>query len=158
MQMNVMQGYSSNKRNINAYTDPQQNFEINNTLSDLQPVPNYQGSEQFMMNGPPMMGGQPMMNAQPTMGGQPNYIPPMQQPMMPAYQPDPYAQQNSINSAVQQGFGGFGQYYFNALDPNIAKTNVPIKQESSSHLAIIVATLVLIAGFGAGIGIMVVKP
>ncbi len=47
---------------------------------------------------------------------------------MPAYQPDPYAQQNSINSAVQQGFGGIGQYFFNALDLNIAKTNMPISK------------------------------
>lgn len=104
-----------------------------------------------------------MINAQPMMNGahrmpDPKYMPPMQQPVYPPFQPDPYAQQNSINSAVQQGFGGFGQYYFNALDPAIAKTNVPIKGEPSSHLAIIVATLVLIAGFGAGIGIMVVQP
>ena len=143
MQMNVMQGYSSNKRNPNTYLDQRQNFEINNTLTDLHPMPTHQPMQQPMQ--------QPMY--------QPMHLP-MQQPMFPPFQPDPYAQQNTqqINTAVQQGFGGFGQYYFNALDPNIAKTNVPIKQESSMHVPIIVAKLVLIVGFGAGIGIMIVKP
>jgi hypothetical protein len=70
-----MQGYSSNKRNTNAYIDPQQNFKINNILSDLQPVPNYQGSEQFMMGGQPMM-GRPPMKIMP----EPKYMPPTQQP------------------------------------------------------------------------------
>ena len=39
---------------------------------------------------------------------------------------DPFAEQQ-INQGIVQGFG---QFFFNALDPNIAKTNVPVKQDS----------------------------
>jgi hypothetical protein len=104
-----MQGYSSNKRNGNQSIEQHQpNFEQNNTLADLNPMPTH----------PPMY--QPF---------QPN---PYAQQNIPHFQPDPYAQQNAqnqqINMAVQQSFGGFGQYYFNAMDPNIAKTNIPQKQ------------------------------
>jgi len=42
----------------------------------------------------------------------------------PAVQVDPYAEQQ-INQGIANGFG---QFFFNALDPNIAKTNVPIKK------------------------------
>jgi hypothetical protein len=77
-------------------------------------------------------------------------------------QADPYA---PVNQAVASGFG---QFFFNMSDPNIAKTNVPIKQDSSMHVAVIVTTLLLIGGiaggvilllgsadnFGAGIGVI----
>jgi hypothetical protein len=37
-------------------------------------------------------------------------------------------------------------------DPNVAKTNIPIKQGSSMHVSVIVTTLLLFAGIGIGIG------
>lgn len=39
---------------------------------------------------------------------------------------DPVSEQQ-INQAIAQGFG---QFFFNAHDPVVAKTNVPIKQDS----------------------------
>lgn len=39
---------------------------------------------------------------------------------------DPVSEQQ-INQAIAQGFG---QFFFNAHDPAVAKTNVPIKHDS----------------------------
>ncbi len=76
------------------------------------------------------------------MQGQPGSQQQMQQ--MP-YQPDPYM---NINQAVSQGYG---QFFFNMSDPNIAKNNAPVKQDASMHVSIIVSTLILIGGIVAGI-------
>jgi hypothetical protein len=59
---------------------------------------------------------------------------------------------------INQGVvAGFGQFFFNALDPNIAKTNVPTKKESSKHVPIIITTVLYIAGIIVGI-ILLPKP
>jgi len=83
-----------------------------------------------------------------------SYPQPYPQPQM-----DPYAQQSQqqINAAVNQGFAGFGLCYFDASNPNIAKTNVPLKKDSSMHVAIIVATVFLIAGIAGGVFVMQIK-
>jgi hypothetical protein len=60
---------------------------------------------------------------------------------------DPAAEQ-SINQGIAQGFG---QFFFNALDPNIAKTNIPAKLDSERHIAILVATAIMIGGVIAGV-------
>jgi hypothetical protein len=62
-------------------------------------------------------------------------------------QMDPAAEQ-SINQGIVQGFG---QFFFNGLDPNIAKTNVPTKLDSEMHTAIILATTIMIGGVIAGV-------
>ena len=62
-------------------------------------------------------------------------------------QMDPAAEQ-SINQGIVQGFG---QFFFNALDPNIAKTNLPTKLDSEMHIAILVATAIMIGGIIAGV-------
>jgi hypothetical protein len=54
----------------------------------------------------------------------------------------------SINQSITQGFG---QFFFNALDPNIAKTNVPTKLDSEMHISILVATVIMIGGVVAGV-------
>jgi hypothetical protein len=55
--------------------------------------------------------------------------------------------------AINQGLSaGFGNFFFNMNDPNVAKTNIPIKQGSSMHVSVIVTTLLLFAGIGIGIG------
>jgi hypothetical protein len=46
--------------------------------------------------------------------------------------------------------GGFGDMFFNMNDPNIAKTNVPIKQDASMHTATIISTVLMIGGIVAG--------
>lgn len=170
MQMNVMQGYASTKNRQQFIEQPQVNVEINNTQEDLNlsspkktsfapPQPNnYNGQTPYgqtnpydqpnSFGAPPMQPMQPIQPMQPMGYGQPNGF----------SQPDPYAQNQQINMAVHEGFAGFGQYYFNALDPNIAKTNVPLKKESSMHVGVIVATLVLLGGVGAGIAIMMIQP
>ena len=51
-----------------------------------------------------------------------------------------------INQTIGQGYG---QFFFNMNDPNVSKTNAPIKKDASMHVAIIVSTLLLI---GAVIG------
>jgi hypothetical protein len=45
---------------------------------------------------------------------------------------------------------GFGDMFFNMNDPNVAKTNVPVKQDSSMHTAVIVGTILFIAGIVVG--------
>jgi hypothetical protein len=71
-----------------------------------------------------------------------------------------------INQAINQGYG---QFFYNMSDPHIAKSNAPIKQDASMHVAVIVCTLLLIGGvvggvillksgdqnFGAGIGCLI---
>ena len=51
----------------------------------------------------------------------------------------------------------FGQFFFNAHDPNIAKTNVPVKVDSSMHIPIVLLTLVLIGAVVTAI-ILIPKP
>lgn len=63
--------------------------------------------------------------------------------------------QQQINQGVSSGFG---QFFFNAGDPNIAKTNVPIKQQSSMHVAIIISTLILIGGIAGGVVLFQIQP
>lgn len=52
-----------------------------------------------------------------------------------------------INQGIAQGFGPF---FFNAHIPEIAKTNIPIKKESSMHIPVFVATIIMIGGIIAG--------
>ena len=55
---------------------------------------------------------------------------------------------------INQGIGaGFGEFFFNAADPAVAKTNVPIKKDASKHIGILIATLFLAGMIGAGIGV-----
>ncbi len=44
----------------------------------------------------------------------------------PSFQMNPAVEQQINQNIVQ----GFGQFFFNALDPNIAKTNIPLKLDS----------------------------
>lgn len=54
---------------------------------------------------------------------------------------------------INQGLSaGFGNFFFNMNDPNVAKTNVPIKLGSSMHVPVIVTTILFFAGIGIGIG------
>lgn len=62
-------------------------------------------------------------------------------------QMDPAAEQ-TINQGIVQGFG---QFFFNALDPNIAKTNVPTKLDSEMHIAVLVGTAIMVGGVAAGV-------
>lgn len=61
--------------------------------------------------------------------------------------PNGMTAQNNINSAVASGFGDM---FFNMNDPMVAKTNVPIKQDSSMHTAVVIGTLLFIAGIIVG--------
>jgi hypothetical protein len=56
------------------------------------------------------------------------------------------------NQQITQGIANaFGPFFFNMHDPNIAKTNIPMKQSASMHIPVIVVTLLLIAGIIIGI-------
>ena len=58
----------------------------------------------------------------------------------------------SNQQQINQGIvAGFGQFFFNAHDPDIAKTNVPTKKVTSKHVSIIVVTVLYIAGIIMGI-------
>ena len=46
--------------------------------------------------------------------------------------------------------GGFGDMFYNMNDPQVAKTNVPVKQDSSLHTMIIITTLFMIGGIVIG--------
>jgi hypothetical protein len=64
-----------------------------------------------------------------------------------------FAPQPPVNSMQQIDMslaGGFGDMFFNMNDPNIAKTNVPIKQDASMHTATVFMSLVLIGGIVVG--------
>ena len=61
-------------------------------------------------------------------------------------------QQQNINQGITMGFD---QFFFNANDPNIAKTNVPQKMEASMHGKIIISTLILFGGVIAGIIVII---
>ncbi len=105
------------------------------------------------------------MNTQPPQNmyqNPPNYMPNDQQSQNMMYN-DPnnmqYGQPNQIyppqnfNPVPQMEVaiaGGFGDMFFNMNDPNIAKTNVPIKLDSSNHTSTIVGTILLIGGIVAG--------
>lgn len=70
------------------------------------------------------------------------------------YQPDGF--DPSLQQPQQMGFG---QMFFNMNDPNIAKTNVPIKQDASSHIQIIIVTVIMIVGVVVGaVGFRVFLP
>lgn len=73
-----------------------------------------------------------------------NQIYPPAPPPPPYFVPD---QTNQMNTMIA---GGFGDMFFNMNDPEIAKTNVPIKQDNSMHTAVIVGTVLLIAGVAVG--------
>ncbi len=84
----------------------------------------------------------------------------MQNQMYPPNQVYPPGQvypppQNQGYSPEQQQIdmtlaGGFGDMFFNMNDPNIAKTNEPIKQDSSMHTGTIIVTILMIAGIVVG--------
>ena len=71
-----------------------------------------------------------------------------------------------VNQGMPPIDPGYAAWYFNMNDPNMEKRNVPEKQDSSCHVACIVASAFLIGGIvalallvdsstGAAIGIMV---
>jgi hypothetical protein len=45
---------------------------------------------------------------------------------------------------------GFGIMFYNMNDPLIAKSNVPVKQDASTHTATIVGTIIMIVGVVVG--------
>lgn len=64
-----------------------------------------------------------------------------------------FAPQPPVNQMQQIDMslaGGFGDMFFNMNDPNIAQTNVPIKQDASMHTGTICTTVIFIAGIIVG--------
>lgn len=112
---------------------------------------------------PPQMQMQPQqvqMQPQPQM--QPMMPMPMQMPMQPMPMPmapaypmagamDPNIPMDANMSAAGENFfqslGGWGNYYYNALDPALAtKKNTPIPVAPSWHIPVLVLTIMYIAG------------
>lgn len=75
--------------------------------------------------------------------------------------PYPYGpsnQQNFVGQQTQMGpidhfaacnegiAAGFGPMFFNMRDPNLGKTNHPVKQDPSLHAAVVVGSAILFAG------------
>lgn len=96
-----------------------------------QPIQGDQWSQNNMMN--PQMMNQPY--------GQ---IPPQGNQIYPPMNFAPNPQVDGVIAA------GFGDMFFNMNDPNIAKTNVPLKQDSSMHTAVIVGSVLFLAGIVVG--------
>lgn len=72
------------------------------------------------------------------------------------YDPNPFNTSNTIPpinpalAAASENFfeqlGGFNNFYYNALDPNLAqRKNTPIPIQSSSHIPILMSTLIMFA-------------
>ncbi len=74
---------------------------------------------------------------------------------VPNIQP-PQPMDPNIFMACNQGISnGFGDMFFNIRDPNFTQKNVPVKQQSSYHMAAIVVSFVLIGGIiVAAVGFM----
>lgn len=80
---------------------------------------------------------------------QPYGYPPNQLPNQPV-QP-PMFNQNQAQAQIDVAIANnFGDMFFNMNDPQIAKTNVPIKQDSSMHTAVVIGTILYIAGIVVG--------
>jgi len=46
--------------------------------------------------------------------------------------------------------------FFNMRDPTFTKTNMPLKQESSIHLPVVIGNILFFIGTGAGIALMMI--
>ena len=146
--------YVSNRNNRDSMFAAS-NSHLNQAQSSNNPLP----GQNIMMNDMiPQQNGYPQQNVYPQQNGYPqNQLAPGMFPMQaqPVYPQtvNPMAQQQ-INMTVHNSFG---QFFFNAHDPNIAKTNVPVKVDSSMHIPIVLLTLVLIGAVVTAI-ILIPKP
>ena len=66
------------------------------------------------------------------------------------FPPQPPINMNQMQQVDLSLAGGFGDMFFNMNDPRIAQTNVPVKQDSSTHTATIIASILMIAGIVVG--------